>query len=216
MSCHPVWLHTPGSYGPLGLLCLLLGLAGVVAAASPSQQEGGESARVSLIDNALIDQNGHPARFASELIGDRLVVATTVYTTCTTVCPITSAILSRLQTLLGDRLDSEVRLLSVSVDPGTDTPARLKAMAARYHARPGWYWLTGNKALVDEVLEGLGAYSADFTAHPSVFLIGDGRRGSWRRVYGFASPTSLLARLDELARARSRPPASPPVSAQGQ
>lgn len=33
----------------------------------------------------------------------------------------------------------------MSVDPETDTPALLKEYSRRFHARPGWIFLTGKK-----------------------------------------------------------------------
>jgi hypothetical protein len=40
-------------------------------------------------------------------------------------------------------------LISITVDPVTDTPARLKEYAAKFHARPGWYFMTGTQENVN-------------------------------------------------------------------
>ena len=93
-------------------------------------------------------------------------------------------------------------LVSISVDPNTDIPPRLKEFAGKWEAKPGWMFLTGQKATVDRVLEGLGLYSADFAAHSAAFLVGDGKSGDWTRFYGFASPEQLMVRVDELSAAR--------------
>ena len=159
---------------------------------------------VELHDRTLISQDGEALRFATDVIGDYIVVMDFVYTTCTTVCPVLSAVFGQVQEDLGDTLGREVRLVSVSVDPGRDTPERLKAYSERHGAKPGWFWMTGDKPSVDEVLKGLGAYTPDFEDHPSMVLVGDARSGQWTRFFGFPSPAQLSAAVDELAAARQR------------
>jgi protein SCO1/2 len=157
---------------------------------------------IQLHDRLLLTQNGEAVRFATEVVGERIVVMDFVYTTCNTVCPVLSAIFGQLQQHLGERLGREVYLVSISVDPVRDTPQRLKAYAKQHHGRDGWLWLTGEKPAVDEVLQGLGAYTPDFEDHPSMVLVGDGATGSWKRFFGFPGPAQILAAVDELAAAR--------------
>lgn len=157
---------------------------------------------VKLLDLELLDQNGRKVRFRSDVVGDRIVVIDTFFTTCGLICPILSATFADLQDRLGDRLGREVALVSISVDPNTDIPPRLKEYAGKWEAKPDWMFLTGRKTVVDRVLEGLGLYSADFSAHPAAYLVGDGKSGKWTKFYGFASPEQLLGRVDELRSAR--------------
>lgn len=160
------------------------------------------SAEVDLKDLTLLNQYGEKVGFVSDIIGERIVVMDFVYTSCTTVCPILSAVFSQMQERLGDQLGDDVALVSVSVDPIRDTPQRLKAYAARQKARPGWIWLTGPKTIMDEVLDGLGAYSPNFEDHPSMVLVGDGRSGEWRRFFGFPSPDRLMDQVKTFQAAR--------------
>jgi protein SCO1/2 len=163
-----------------------------------------KSADVDLKDLELVDQDGNTVRFVSDVIGDRIVVMDFVYTTCTTVCPVLSAVFGQVQDKLGDRLGNEVALVSVTVDPIRDTPKRLKAYAAKHKARDGWIWLTGPKTRVDDVLDGLGAYSPNFEDHPAMVLVGDGRTGQWNRFFGFPNANRLMERVDALAAARDQ------------
>lgn len=172
---------------------------GGAPAAAPA---AGAAAVVSLVEAGLLDQEGRPVRFPGEVLGDRIVVMDFVFTTCTTICPILSAKLTRLQERLGPRAGREVQLVSFSIDPARDTPARLKAFGARFKAGPGWTWLTGEVGEVERVLKGLGAYTADFTSHPPMMLVGDGRTGRFVRLNGFPDPDRLLAAVDELLEAR--------------
>lgn len=167
-----------------------------------SKPTTGQSVDVDLVDMELLNQDGASVQFPSEVIGDKIVIMDFVYTTCTTICPVLTAVFTQLQDRLGERLGRDVLLVSVSVDPTTDTPRRLKAYAKRIKARDGWTWLTGRKRAVDHVLEGLGAYTPDFTQHPSMILVGDGRSGQWARFYGFPSPDQILAQVDGLLAAR--------------
>lgn len=155
-----------------------------------------KAVEVKLSDLELLDQNGRTVRFRSDVIGDRIVLINTFFTSCGLICPILSAIFADVQDRLGDRLGEEVALVSISVDPRTDIPLRLKEYAGGWDAKPGWLFLTGEKPSVDRVLEGLGLYNADFTAHPAAFLVGDGRSGTWSRFYGFASPEQLLGKVN--------------------
>jgi protein SCO1 len=176
--------------------------AGMTELAEAPAPPRGAGAAVTLLEAKLVDQDGRAVRFPADVVGDRIVVMDFVFTTCTTICPILSAKLTRLQERLGDRAGREVRLVSFSIDPARDTPARLKAFGARFKAGPGWTWLTGEVGDVERVLKGLGAYTPDFTSHPPMLLVGDGRTGRFVRLNGFPDPDKLLATVDELVAAR--------------
>lgn len=175
------------------------GHAGHAAAPTPP-----EAAQVRFADVPLTDQHDRQVNLREEVVGDRIVVMGFIYTSCTTVCPVVSAIMQKVQAQLGERVDSEVRLVSISVDPLRDTPARLREYASAYRAGPGWSWLTGSVPAVTDTLKGLGTWSADFESHPPVIMVGDGRSEQWTRFYGFTDPAVLLARVEELRAARER------------
>ena len=122
-------LHNPGTLAAAVLTALLLFL--------PTRGFAADTAQVRIIDAELVDQNGAPARLSSQVIGDSIVVMDFVFTTCTTICPVLSALFSRVQGKLGERLGKEVRLVSISLDPVRDTPARLKAYSASHRAKDG-------------------------------------------------------------------------------
>jgi protein SCO1 len=164
----------------------------------------GTSVDVKIVDAELLDQDGNRLHFKSDVLRDRIVVMNFIYTTCTTICPLLSANFTRLQERLGERQGKEVWLVSMSVDPGRDTPRRLEAYAARHKARAGWIHLTGKKDDVDQVLRGLGAYTPNFVDHAPMLLVGDGRTGRWARMNGFPTPDQVLAQTDELLAARRR------------
>ena len=157
---------------------------------------------IRLHDLELVTQDGKRVKFKSDVIGDKLVAMTFIYTSCTTICPVYNAIFTQLQDLLGDRQGREVILISLTLDPARDIPRRMKKEAKKFGAKPGWYYLSGKKQNVDEVLRGLDAYFVDFEEHPPMALIGDGKTGTWRRFTGFPQAKHLLAMIDELKAAR--------------
>src|SRR5438552_15735043 len=100
-------------------------------------------------DLALPDQDGRTIRL-SQFHG-KLVLLTFFYTNCTDVCPLTTAALARLQRELIRRhwWRPDIDFASVTTDPLRDTPAVLRAYAARYQAdRGGWPFLTGDPQAV--------------------------------------------------------------------
>ena len=167
-----------------------------------TQPVAAQSARVTLADTPLLDQDGRSLRFKSDVVGERIVIVDFIYTTCTTVCPVVSATLAQVQGQLGDRLGRDVALLSVTVDPLRDTPARLKDYGARIGSGPGWHWLTGAKPQVDDVLRAFGAYTPNFVDHPPLVLVGDAKTGQWLRFYGFPSAEQLVKAVADLTATR--------------
>lgn len=196
----------------IAAMALATATAGALAhdASHHRQQEPAARApgtvRVKLPDTVLTDQHGRAARFKSDFVGDRLVLVNFVYTTCTTVCPVQSALFADLQQRLGDRLGRDVALVSVTVDPLRDTPVRLREFSAQYQARPGWSFLGGSKQAVDEVLGAFDVYTANFADHPAVVLVGDPRRGEWTRFFGFPGSDQIMGRLRQLQSARQGSP----------
>ena len=161
-----------------------------------------ESVRIDLRDQWLLDQDGRELKFVEDVVGDNIVVMDFVYTTCTTICPVLSALFTQVQGQLGDAVGEEVTLVSMSVDPVRDTPQRLKAYSAKHRAGDGWLWLTGEKGDVEDVLTGLGAYTPSFEDHPSMVLIGDGRTGEWKRLFGFPNPDRIVQIVNDFREQR--------------
>jgi protein SCO1/2 len=167
-----------------------------------SKSEEQTNADVQLHDLELVNQDGKRVKFKSDVIGDKLVAINFIYTSCTTICPISSAIFTQLQELLGERQGKEVILISLSIDPARDIPLRMQREAKKFKAKPGWTYLTGKKGNVDQVLRGLDAYYPDYTQHPPMAIVGDGKTGTWKRYFGFPHPELLMTMIDELKAAR--------------
>jgi protein SCO1/2 len=156
-------------------------------------------------DAEVFNQNGERVRFYSDLIKDKVVVVSFVFTTCTFVCPMQGESFSKLQSMLGERLGKEVYLISVSTDPEGDTPERLKTWGLRFRARPGWTLVTGKKSEIDKVAMALTGAPAVKGEHSPAVFIGSDKTGRWLRAYGLAEPGRFASLIDEVTAARVAP-----------
>ncbi|MDQ6623433.1 MAG: SCO family protein [Verrucomicrobiota bacterium] len=87
----------------------------------------------------LTNQDGQP--FGSAQLQGKIWIADFIFTSCPGPCPMISSRVAEMQRPLEN---SDVHLVSFTVDPETDTPAVLRDYAARLHARAGrWDFLTG-------------------------------------------------------------------------
>jgi len=159
-------------------------------------------AAVTIVDRELRDQSGKPVRFARDVVGGDVVVMDFVFTHCTTICPVLSAKMVRLQSLLEARLGKGVKLVTMSLDPLRDTPALMKAWGAKFKNGPNWHFITGKQEDQEAVLKGLGAYVANVAEHPPMILVGDGKTGRWVRINGFPDPKKVAALVEEMLASR--------------
>jgi cytochrome oxidase Cu insertion factor (SCO1/SenC/PrrC family) len=164
-----------------------------------SQDEGKNTVKVQIYDVNLNDQDGNVVNFKNDIIGNRVAVIIPFYTTCPSSYPILIFVLSRLQALLGERLNTDVVLVSVTVDPKTDTPLRLKAYARQQKARPGWFFLTGERENLTKVLMGSHLLLSDnLDNHNHIPITVVGRNGdAWRQFHGFPTPEQLLEEVEK-------------------
>lgn len=148
-------------------------------------------------DVPVIDQDGKALRFYTDLVKDRVVAVNFVFTTCTTICPPMGANFAKLRTLLGERQGRPVQLISVSIDPNTDTPERLKAWSQKFGAGPGWTLVTGDREQITQLLKALGVYTARLGDHSPLVLIGDDVNHHWTRAYGLAPPAKIAELIEK-------------------
>ena len=142
-------------------------------------------------DVRVYDQNGKQLKFYSDLVKGRTVAINFIFTTCTGVCPPMSATFRKVQQNL-PAMTPPIQLISVSVDPATDTPERMREFAAKFRAGPGWTFVTGEKDEIDLLLQALGVAVANKNDHTPMILIGNEVSDHWTRAYGLSSPTTLV------------------------
>jgi protein SCO1 len=150
-------------------------------------------------DTTVYDQNGRKLNFYSDLVKGKTVAVNFIFTTCTTICPPLTATFRKVQQELGARVGRDVSLISVSVDPTTDVPARLRDFSAKFNAAPGWTFVTGSKPEIDQLLNALGAAVANKNDHTPMILIGNDAANYWTRAYGLAPAATLVKAINEAA-----------------
>ena len=149
-------------------------------------------------NHVLITQDNKPVHFYDDLLKGKVALINFVFTTCQGVCSPMTANLARVQNYLSEQLGNEVVMISISVDPLTDTPERLKAYADKFKVKPGWYFLTGKKENVDWVLYKLGGYVEDKATHKSVLIVGNEATGEWMKVHAMANPSEIANAVTKL------------------
>lgn len=178
---------------------MLLRQASDEATANPAQAPTGETNKsgdlagpLQIPDTTVLDQDGRKLRFYSDLVKGKTVAINFIFTTCTTICPPLTATFAKVQQQLGERVGRDLQFISISVDPTTDVPERLKAFSAKFHSRPGWAFVTGSKPEISLLLKALGASVSDKNDHTATVLVGNDRAAYWTRTYGLAPVSTLV------------------------
>ena len=149
---------------------------------------------MSIPDVEVLDQDGRKIHFYSDLVKGKTVAINFIFTTCTTICPPLGATFARVQKELANR---DVHFISISVDPVTDTPERLKAWRAKFNGGPAWTLVSGDKQKIDELLQALAASTARREDHSPTTIIGNDALGQWTRAFGMAQPSQLVQIIDK-------------------
>jgi len=139
----------------------------------------------------LVRDDGKAVSLPDELNDGRPVILNFIYTTCTTVCPVTSHTFEQLQEMLGEERN-KVHMISISIDPEQDTPERLAAYARKYEAAPQWRFYTGTNDASLAAQRAFDVYRGDKMNHSPVTLLRAAPGKSWLRIEGFASAEELL------------------------
>jgi protein SCO1/2 len=168
----------------------------VPAAEPPADPELEALSDLKVPDVPLIDQDGKPVRFYTDLVKGKVVALNFIFTTCTTVCPPMGANFAKLEKLTAGK---DVHLISVSIDPAADTPERLREWSRKFGAGPNWTLLTGTRDDVVRLLKALGVYTASISEHSPLVLLGNEPAHRWTRAYGLAPPAKLAGLIDRIA-----------------
>lgn len=125
-----------------------------------------------------------------------------VFTTCPGVCPLISMQMAALQTGLKREglFGTKVNMLSVTVDPKTDTAEVLSKYAAKFNADgSGWHFLRESPEKLDRVLKAYDEWTkllpkGDLDHPARVYLID--QHGNMREIYSLAFFNEKQALLD--------------------
>jgi len=118
------------------------------------------------------------------------VLVNFIFTSCTSVCPVMSATFAQLREKLGPKR-ADVELVSISIDPEQDTPARLREYAQKFKADPHWRFITGTAEDMIALQKAFGAFRGNKNNHIPLTYIRVTPKSQWVRVEGLVSAESL-------------------------
>jgi protein SCO1/2 len=131
------------------------------------------------------------------LVSNHATAVQLMFTSCTTTCPIEAAIFERVQATLPDMPARGMQLLSLSVDPQTDTPAALAAWRQRFHAGPTW--IAAAPAMADvQRLQDFFAKALDSADHSTQVSIVDRQARLVWRTYELPTAQEIVQILQKV------------------
>jgi protein SCO1/2 len=194
----------------LGVGALLVAVLGVVMWLGTKTLERAEAplpVLATVPEFALTEASGEAVSLAD--LRGRPWVADLIFTSCSGICPRMTKEMAALRKSTADLPD--LRFVSFSVDPETDTPEVLREYASRFvDDRTGWLFLTGDEATVRRVAgegfllpvqDGDPTRGDEAVLHSSRFVLVD-RDGRVRGTYDVADSEAMLALRGDLRRLR--------------
>ena len=198
--------------GLIGSIAFLSG-GGAAASGTPSAAPHAGSSRwgANYFPNVpLTTHEGKTVHFFDDLIKDKVVAINFIFTSCPDSCPLETARLANVQQILGDRIGRDVFFYSISIDPEHDTPEVLAEYAERYHAGPGWLFLTGAEADITLLRRKLGVLGDEpqpdgSSNHNLSLIMGNQATGHWMKGSPFENPYVLATQLGSWLHNWTRP-----------
>jgi len=174
----------------------LLAAAVLIAVVGSVRITASDTAGVGRFPNVtLTTQDGVDVRFYDDLLKGKIVAINLIYTTCQYACPLETARMAQVQRVLADHMGKDIFFYSITIDPEHDTPAVLKQYAEKFHAGPGWLFLTGKQADIELISRKMGLYSPPDPANPDghvpYLLVGNEATGQWMRNSATDNPNFL-------------------------
>jgi protein SCO1/2 len=201
---NPVWRHFAADTLMAAVLVLAapVCLASEVSDAPTPQHHSGSRLLTSTAQHTtptvqLVRDDGKRVALPEEMDDGRPVVLNFIFTSCSSVCPLMSQVFEQFAEKLGpDR--GTVHLMSISIDPEQDTPARLREYAAKFNAGPEWQHYTGTVQASITTQRAFGVDRGDKMSHPAVTLLRAAPGTPWLRLDGFITPDELLTQYRQL------------------
>jgi protein SCO1 len=144
-----------------------------------------------LPDAPVTDASYRVDGFVSRLHGAGTVIVSFSFVECTTLCPLTNAVLAEVD----DRIDAEglpLTIVTLTIDPVNDTPAKLAEAAESVGASERWIWLTATPGDTFLLLDSFGFPPGRIEDHNPMMLIGNVGTGEFQRIVGLPEPDGLI------------------------
>jgi len=166
----------------LSLLTGIVALAAVIISVrGPLEAQGVRRGANYFPNLPVVTQDGKTLKFYDDVLKNKIVLISFLYTNCPDICPLTTARIAQLEDKLGDMVGRDIFFVSMSVDPERDTPERLKEFAMAFDAGPGWLFLTGKPEDIRLINSKLGDKSRKLSEHRNEIVLGNDTTGEWTR-----------------------------------
>jgi protein SCO1 len=155
---------------------------------------------------SLTDENGNPVTRAD--VRGKILAVSFLFTSCSLTCPEVSKRMAEIQQLTAT--NDDVRLLSLTVDPRTDTPTALAKWGARFGADTNrWFllsgdkvqlhWLIGTSFLATETNNPFNSMPGNFGGTERIAVVD--KRGNIRAFFDglrLDTPAAVVAEIEKL------------------
>lgn len=157
-----------------------------------------EQLRQRRLPNALLmDEQGQPVRFYDDIMKNRVVIMSVMYTVCSNICTPATRNLLEARRLLGP-LGKEIQFVSMTLTPLVDGPAQLANYKKLHAVDPDWRFLTGTVEQVEMVQRAMGFLNDretdDLLSHSGIAVFCDERRARWGHA-NLQTPPKAIARM---------------------
>lgn len=191
-----------GAWLPPLVACTVLAVACPTALAHPAEHadehESARSTRLvrssasyALPNVAMMRADGAKVSFPGEIEDGKPILLHFIFTSCTAVCPLMSQVFSEVQAKLGEER-KRVRMVSISIDPEHDNPARLAEHARKFGAGPQWQHYTGSAEASVALQRAFQVYRGDKMNHLPITFLRVAPGHPWTRLEGFASAEEVI------------------------
>lgn len=157
----------------------------------------------------LMDQHGRQLKFYDDIVKDHPVCVNVFYTRCQGSCPGTTQKMRSLRHHLKDEFGSEMRFISLSLEPDVDTSKELQDYMALFEiendtALPEWLFLTGQPEDIESLRRSFGLYELDpeldrdKTQHAATLTFGNDRTNRWAALPVGSSMDDLVTTITRI------------------
>jgi cytochrome oxidase Cu insertion factor (SCO1/SenC/PrrC family) len=176
---------------------LLVTSAPTMAGNTPTDKAASDAKARDYFSNVeLIDQNGRSLKFYDEVLKDKIVVISFIFTNCQSACPLMTRNMMMIRDMLRADERRAIQFVSISIDPLRDSPSAMKDFAQKHDAdQDGWLWLTGQPDDVNFITKRLGSYTDDPEMHTTTLLAANVRNAHWTKIEPNVPPNGVVARL---------------------
>jgi protein SCO1 len=197
MNCYPVFSVKQLVKSALMFIALSGLPLPLLAEESAAPEFSRSTGNYQLPDVEVSRQDGKKLSFIKELDDGRPVILNFVFASCSAICPMLSHIFKKVQDKLS-KSGQKFHLVSISIDPENDTPAKLIDYAKKFEAGSNWDFYTGKLETSIAIQKAFNTYRGDKMNHSSVIFMRAAQGKSWLRLDGFVSPDEVVGEYNHL------------------